>query len=202
MLVVEFVGVAVDAPGSSCVVVDRDGVGVVIVMAGILLWFATVSRVVNDMINLGLLAVVHHGGQTRGSCCIFLFIEYPVTSCDINRRVVLRVCPFSYIIYVGSSLSSCWSGFVDSEVAPIRERSIGGIVVSGCERFNGSLGTVQQKEIFGQNLDRQVMDSWIWVFVGEQDNQTLVMAKLINLTINMAMLQRRALVQCLNQVSA
>jgi len=49
-------------------------------------------------------------------------------------------------------------------------------------------GTVQQKEIFGQNLDRQVMDSWIWVFVGEQDNQTLVMAKLINLTINMAML--------------
>ena len=71
MLVVEFVGVVVDAPGSSCVVVDRDEVGVVIVMAGILLWIATVSRVVNDMINLGLLAVVHLGVQTRGSFSVY-----------------------------------------------------------------------------------------------------------------------------------
>ena len=71
MLVVEFVGVVVDAPGSSCVAADRDEVGVVIVMAGILLWIATVSRVVNDMINLGLLAVVHLGGQTRGSFFVY-----------------------------------------------------------------------------------------------------------------------------------
>ena len=87
MLVVDFVGVAADAPGCSYVIVDRDGVGVVIVMAGICVWFAKVSTVVDDMINLGfLVVVVHHGGQTRGHFWFEFCFEFPAF---LSHHVIL-----------------------------------------------------------------------------------------------------------------
>jgi len=74
------------------------------------------------------------------------------------------------------------------------QRSISGIVVSGCWRFKGSFGT-QKRKI---SVKISTGKSWMWTFCGERDNS---MERLRGLSINMAMVQH-IFAQCLTTMES